>query len=136
MWPSRDKMYNLLTGGLIFYLLSTPMANQLTNRVIGNYDSKCPSMYTRITHTVIYCVVLLFLMGHFAAVRLASSKTVMVSVLSGLLFFFLASPDLYAATNRLFRLGSDPSCPSTASIFVHTFVFVLISHYLMCFSGY
>jgi hypothetical protein len=127
-------MYNLLTGGLIFYLLSTPFANQLTNRVIGHYESKCPSMYTRILHAILYTIVLLFLMAHFAYVRVSNSKTVLVSAVSGLLFFFLASPDLYAATNRLFRLGSDPSCPSATSILLHTVVFMLISHYLMCFS--
>jgi len=136
MWPSRDKMNNLLTGGLIFFLLSTPAANQITNRIFGHFDSKCPSMYTRILHTIIYCLILIFLMAHFAVVKVASSKSVMISVLSGLLFFFLASPDLYSATNKLFRLGSDPSCPSTTSILLHTVVFIVISHYLMCFNGY
>lgn len=136
MWPSRDKMNNLLTGGLIFFLLSTPTANQLTNRIFGHFDSKCPSMYTRILHTIIYVVILLFLMSHFAYVQVTNHKTMLISVLSGLLFFFLASPDLYSATNKLFRLGSDPACPSITSIFLHTAVFIAISHYLMCYSGY
>ena len=129
-------MNNLLTGGLIFFLLSTPTANSMTNRIFGAGDSKCPSMYTRILHTIIYALILIWLMAHFAYTKIATGKNVTISVLSGLLFFFLASPDLYAATNKLLRLGSDPSCPNTTSIFVHTIVFILCSHYLMCYSGY
>lgn len=126
------RIRNVLTGGVIFYILSLPYMNQLTNSYLGNTDSKCPSFYTRIFHTALYMLVLVMLMTKTAFGLVPWNKVLGASALSALLFFFLTSPDMYRFTNSLLRLGADPGCPHNTSILLHAAVFMFVSHVLMC----
>lgn len=131
-WTSDRRVRNVLTGGVIFYILSLPYMNQLTNQHIGNSDSKCPTMYTRIFHTALYMLVMVMLMTKSAFSYLPGSKVIGASLLSALLFFFLSSPDMYRFTNALLKLGADPGCPHNTSIMLHAAVFMFVTHVLMC----
>lgn len=58
-----------------------------------------------------------------------------ISLISGLVFLIIASPQLYKATQyllgRLFTVASPIGCPTVAGLLLHTAVFVLVVYGLM-----
>lgn len=58
-----------------------------------------------------------------------------ISLISGLVFLIIASPQLYNATQyllgRLFTVASPSGCPTVAGLLLHTAVFVLVTYGLM-----
>ena len=126
-----SNSHNVVTGGILFFLLSLPELNRLTNKYIGHTESKCPSLYTRIFHSFLYMICIVFLMTQYAFMHAPWNRVLGIAILTGLLFFFLASPDLYAFTNSVVHFGSDSNCPTLTHILMHSVVFMIVVHFLM-----
>jgi len=127
-----------IAGAALFAALSLPSVNELSNSVFGaGAGVRCPTGATRALHTVVFLLVSLLLLLQFGRQRSAADlqtakDMVPVALFSALLFFFLASPDVYRLTNRVLRASADASCPAPMHILAHSAVFLIISHVLSC----
>ena len=65
----------------------------------------------------------------------SSTEKWMISIMSGLLFFLIASPYLYSIVNELVGLAgvstAKNGCPNLAGLILHSIVFVLIVRLMM-----
>lgn len=61
----------------------------------------------------------------------------MIALVVGILFFLLASPYIFDATNTLtmslmrLQLTNAPGCPNMAGVMIHAILFVLIIRFLL-----
>ena len=57
----------------------------------------------------------------------------LISLMSALLFFLIASPEMFQLVRRVFGtwVSSPTGCPSTAGLMLHSLVFLLITWGLM-----
>lgn len=130
---SSPHVPSVLSGGVLFALLSLPAANQFTNRVVAGAAGACPTMHTRVVHTLLFMLALALMVSQFGRQYVpALGKMAVAGLLCGLLFFFLASPDVYRLTNMLVRLSPDAACPRLSHIFLHALVFMAVVHVMLC----
>lgn len=57
----------------------------------------------------------------------------LISLMSALLFFLIASPEMFQLVRRVFGnwVASPTGCPSTAGLLLHSVVFLLVTWGLM-----
>jgi hypothetical protein len=145
-FSSKDKWVSAIIAGLLFLLLASPVAYNLSNSVLApvglsTVDRRdCPNVNGLVVHAILFTLILRLIMaGNFGGknCKKYSSKDKWVcSLIGGLLFLLIASPFLYEAVNTLTApLGLDVAdragCPNINGLVLHSIVFVLLVRLLM-----
>jgi len=66
--------------------------------------------------------------GFYGAVQEKKFKT---SIIAGLVFLIISSPEMYKLTSSVFKPLATNGCPSEVGLMVHTSVFILITWIMM-----
>lgn len=124
----NQKLAISFGSAFMFMLLNLPHTYQVTNNLLPldlfNTSTNCPTSLGLLLHALVFFVLTLLSMGN---VRERAGIKLKHTIYGTLIFFFIASPALYAFVGSV--LGSDfadaNGCPSTKGVVLHSIVYCL-----------
>lgn len=155
-YTTRDKWVIALMGGLLFLIFASPYTYFLTGKTgqtlgvnLSNYDADgnndntpngCPTLLGLMVHAFVFLLVarLLLAIGNDGACTggTMNKDKWMAAVIAAVLFFLLASPFLFSATDKLaqcigWHTTNGSGCPNLGGLILHAVIFVIIIRILM-----
>lgn len=129
-YTSDDKWVTAGIAGLLFLLLSSPVAYELSSHIgLPTFDDGTPTIPGLIIHASILVLIVKILMAWKAppATKAASKDQYIAALLVGLLFMVVSSPYLYGSIDSLgiFQDSID-GVPTPRGLIVHTLIFTLL----------
>ena len=128
-----NKVKSSLFTAAIFFAVAQPTVYRYTNGYFNDM-TECPTLKTRLLHTVVFFLVSLFIMIWLKDNLHITEKAKLYSKYAfygALLFFFLSSAELYNLTNSVLGLNNNITCPAQSGIILHTGAYALILYGLM-----
>lgn len=115
----EKKLSISLGSAVLFILTSLPQTYLLTDRFLPDklFDKRtnCPTLLGRLVHTAVFFALTYLSMG---SVKKHGLK-LKYSIYTALIYFFLTSPELYAAVG----FADYKGCPTFTGILVHAVVY-------------
>jgi hypothetical protein len=138
---SSDKWIAAISAGLLFMLLASPFAYNLSYSLIsqvGISESSrrgCPTVIGVGIHALLYALLIRLLLAYRGKCYSSGDKWT-VSLMAGLMFFILSSPYLYKLEGELaagagLQLADFRGCPNISGLVANGAVFALISRMVM-----
>jgi hypothetical protein len=142
-YTSSDKWTSSVMAGLLFSLVSSPFAYEMTNKATSRLglkilNGKNPNLIGLLAHSVVYIVILRAMMNKSSGcLKPYTTKDKWIdSFIGGLLFLLISSPFLYETVNSLtssfgLNIIDSSSTPTLAGVSIHSLVFIIITRILM-----
>lgn len=139
---SSDKWISAVSAGLLFVVLSSPLAYDLTGSVcesLGLTICKrgCPNIAGLGVHAVIYALLVRAILAFRGACYSVTDKLT-ISLMAGLMFFILSSPQLYKLESDILEkvstkmeLSDIRGCPNVSGLVANGVLFSLLSRLLI-----
>ena len=140
---SSDKWMGAVIGGILFAILSSPFAYNLTSslcEMAGLGETcrwGCPNMVGLAVHSVVFALITRAVLAFRGSCLTAKNKWI-ISLICGLMFFILSSPYAYKLESDLLENVSDKidiadirGCPNNTGLAVNGVIFVILSRVFM-----
>ena len=153
-YTSADKWISSIIAGLLFIILASPYAYDLTHSLgintINRGQKECPTLTGLIIHGLFYALLIRILLNGTSNTnssslnspslkrtcpdKFSSKDKWIIAVIGGMLFLLIGSPYLFGLTNMFtskFGSESEKGCPSAFGLLIHGVVFTLLVRLLI-----
>lgn len=138
-----DKLLWSAIGAGLFILLSLPQTYGATTSATTTFGittttvDNCPTAAGKFGHAILFFIILYFIIKIMSNQRAASMGITPMSdgliakyaFYSTLLFFVIASPELYKLTG----MTNEAGCPDLGGVVVHALIFLVVLLFMMYF---
>lgn len=122
----QEKLIISVFSAVLFALVNLSQTYNLTRKITGinTYDSVtgCPTGSGLLLHTVVFFILTFLSMWNSPV---SNGLKVKFSLYGTLIFYFLASPTMFALTGYIFgpRIANSHGCPTTLGVLLHAVVY-------------
>lgn len=140
---SFDKWSMSMVSGLLFLLVSSPVAYGFSNKFLEkigletSYDG-CPNFTGMFIHAVLFTLILRLLMekkDNDCTKPYNTKDKWIVAIIGGMMYLIFSSPFLYDFVNTTTETFGFPisklGCPNTGGLVLHSIMFVMMARLLM-----
>lgn len=140
---SSDKWMGAVIGGILFAVISSPFAYNLTSslcEMVGLGETcrwGCPNMTGLALHSVVFALITRAVLA-FRGSCLTTKNKWIISLICGLMFFILSSPYAYKLETDILEkidgrldIADIRGCPSTSGLAVNGVIFAILSRVFM-----
>lgn len=122
----NQKVSISIASAALFTLVNAPFTFKLVDSItpfnVYNASSMCPTNTGLIVHALVFFMITYYSMkGSYAS----KGTKIKHSLYGSLIFFFLASPAMYALTRSIFGswVASSAGCPTLGGVLLHAVVY-------------
>jgi hypothetical protein len=130
------KLYTSVVLGFVFLVVASSYAYSITGRLAsGVFERSCQTGLGHLLHTLVFFFAVLVLMmvkGNLMNREKPVLLYIKYSIYSALVYYLLASKDMFAVVNSVIPGVSDETgCPTVMGVTLHAVVYGLALYLLM-----